>query len=467
MDLTKSVISESAQPPTPPEKEKKPLTPPVQPILDYPNSTNFRAFRSMIDFWEFFDSIPITDDRVGDMSWSYAEAKRYIDEHNEKFIRNNDTCWLGKPIPTSVQDALGRNRYLRMDDFNTVYRDEIYPRIQELIKNSKAELEFPTISYNDRGFGVFDFSRASLGLVPIYKYYSLKKGEFVQGDECKFLSGVKYKLKEDESPVVIVPKLLTDDKKLTKKIYQEVYDGKNIFDLLKKYKVRIGGTESINSSIKKVYQLKEKKPKPRNAIKIFVQVGYNCNIPADNNCGSAYKYNEESTKWTGYAAIGIAEILSSMGYQVSIIAIYGMYIQGGVRIGNDLVEGMRFFGITLKRFEDTLDTPNLLYYISDASFFRIKIFDVIIKSCSYYKEHLSDGLNRSCDIAQMKNFVFGEYAKRDKIYKKSGEVDPTAPMLYYILADVFSLQELREIILNIASDVVNENKIAREILGIN
>jgi hypothetical protein len=436
-------------------------TPSFSPVPQLPR--NFRAFSSVIKFWEFFDPIQITNDRVSDMSWTYLEAKETMDRYNTDYIRDNNTCWLGKPIPLSIQDALDRDRYLRMDDFNEVYRNEILPRIQELLKNSKADLEIATISYNDRGLGVFDFARASLGLYPIYKYYSLKNKEFVDGKDCKYVSGVKYKLIEDGSPVVIVPKINSDNKELIHKVYKKVYDGEKIFPLLEKNKLRIGGTESISSSIKKVYQLKEKKPKPRNAIKLFVQIGYNAYIVADDNCGSG----EEQAKWTGYAAIGIAEILTTLGYSVSIIAIYGMYIDGGIDVGGGrLEEGRRFYAITLKRFEDTLDKENLLYLISDSSFFRIKIFDVIIKSCSFYREYLNDGLNRSCSLREMENFVYTEYATRDKLYLKSGEADPTAPMLYYTIGDVFSLQLLRDMILETALDVVNKNRIARAALGI-
>jgi hypothetical protein len=87
--------------------------------------------------------------------------------------------------------------------------------LQEIIKISKADLQLPVYKYNDLGLGLFDFNKASTGLIPKYQYYSFKKKEIVEGNEVDTIKdGDKFVsiLKSDKSPCVLVPFILSDDK---------------------------------------------------------------------------------------------------------------------------------------------------------------------------------------------------------------------------------------------------------------
>ena len=417
-----------------------------------------KAFKTIDALFDFFNEVQVDDTPIPDFIWTYKQLSDYVqrDVIQQKIEVENDTAWLGTPLD-SVAEVMARDRYQKMEEFNNVYRTNIQPRIQEILKKSSAELELPTLKYNDLGLGQFDFNKASSGLIPLYKYYSFKKKENVEGvdvltykDKGKF----KYKLKSDGSPVVLVPKLKGDpDKKIVEKAFKEILDGANIFVTLKKYDLKIGGSDAFTSTIKKSYVLKEKVPKPKNAVRIFVQIG-----------GNAYVTAEEY-KWSGYAAIGVAELLSIMGYSVSIIAVYGCDTR--INFNGSLQSGTRYWGINLKSFEDTLDKQSLLYVVSDPTFFRVKIFDILVRQAFLYKDYLSDGLGRSSDTRQITDMVFAEFGKRDKLFNDKGKRNSKSEFLYYIIGGLRSEQDLNQLILNIGLDVVNQNKEAREkILGL-
>ena len=80
----------------------------------------------------------------------------------------------------------------------------------------------------------------------------------------------------------------------------------------KKYGLKIGGQDAFSSTIKKSYVLKEKFPKPKNAVRIFFKIGENQGV------------RWPSYKWLGYASIGIAELLDTLGYATSIIGVTGI-----------------------------------------------------------------------------------------------------------------------------------------------
>ena len=205
-----------------------------------------KAFKTIDALFDFFNEVQVDDTPIPDFIWTYKQLSDYVqrDVIQQKIEVENDTAWLGTPLD-SVAEVMARDRYQKMEEFNNVYRTNIQPRIQEILKKSSAELELPTLKYNDLGLGQFDFNKASSGLIPLYKYYSFKKKENVEGvdvltykDKGKF----KYKLKSDGSPVVLVPKLKGDpDKKIVEKAFKEILDGANIFVTLKKYDLKIGG----------------------------------------------------------------------------------------------------------------------------------------------------------------------------------------------------------------------------------
>ena len=263
---------------------------------------------------------------------------------------------------------------------------------------------------------------------------------------------VMYRLKSDDSAVVVVPQLRGEpDPKVVQKAFREVYDGANVFEVLKKYDLKIGGAEAFTSSIKKSYMQREKVVKPKNAVRIFVKVGENSNI----------RWGQY--QWNGYTAIGIAELLEYMGYSVSIIGVCGIATNGDHLLNDNgkLVEGTRFFGITLKSFDENLDAASLLYVTSDPSFFRIKFFECMIKQAQLYKDKMGHTLGRSASMDVLEDMIFNEYGVRDKMFYDNGKANENAPFLYYTIGDIYSEQGIDTAVLEIALNVVNKNREAR------
>ena len=406
-----------------------------------PISGTLKSFKSIQAFFDFFDE-PILDEKVPNSSSTYTQVWAEVFSNINIKLKKRDIAWFGEPFPISVEDALSRREYLKMDDYKEVYKNLIEPRVQEILKKSSADLEMPAIKYNDLGLGTFDFNKASAGLIALYKYYSFKKKSLVEGNEVetyKEKEKYKYKLKSDGSEVVLVPEFKGGyDNTNAQKALIEISKGENVFAVLKKYDIKIGGKQAFSSTIKKSYILKEKKIKPKNAIRIFVQIG--------NDAGTYWP----GYKYTGYTAIGIAQLLTIMGYSVSIIGVIGIR-----------ETTTRYYGITLKRFDETLDTQSILYALCDPSFFRVKFFEVIVKGAQFYKDYTDAGLGYPSHLEDLKQMVFNEYGKRDGLFNAKGEKRGNTEFLYYVISDVLSEEKLSQTILDIGLNAVNENVHAR------
>jgi hypothetical protein len=98
---------------------------------------SFRTLQDCIDFFNEIElgSIPITQNTGTTYLQEWNSTKTGI----QSYITNRDISWLGTPIPTSLEDALSRTKYLDMDEYNKVYKENIQPRIQDILKESKAD----------------------------------------------------------------------------------------------------------------------------------------------------------------------------------------------------------------------------------------------------------------------------------------------------------------------------------------
>jgi hypothetical protein len=443
-----------------PKTPSTPSSPQTQPKSKVKGS--FKSFTSVLEFDEFFSKIIPDNTPIPNSSQTYKEIYDFVQDYTErKYIRGSEdenVKWFGTPKVTSMAEGLARERYLNMDDFNRVYTDIIAPRLQEILRKSEAELDMPKVKYNDLGLGTFDFGRASGGLIPLYKYYSFDREDFVEGDQVKTVkvgSKFEFKLKIDNSNVVLVPKILNSTnedgslKDEVKKAYKEIFETKDVFGTLKKFGLRIGGVEAFSSTIKKVYYLKEKVKKPRNAVRLFVRLGDN------------YHVTGEQYKWRGYLAIGVAQLLSILGYSVNIQAFMGL--NNSINVGGGRIEsGRRRFFIQLKKFDETIDKQSLLYVASDASFFRLKFFTSIIQFSQFYGDYLDNELGSAPTTNDMIGDIYQEFGKRDKYWNNDGTINKSCQFLYYVIPDCFDETQLSQAILDISLNIVNQNKQALE-----
>lgn len=416
---------------------------------------SMRIFGSYESYEKYYDSIIPNQQRSGDMGMSYSELYDSIINMTDDKIRNPQEAitWLGEVYPKSLIELFERNEYQLMDEYSRVYENVIRARLNDILKESSALLDMPTLKYNDLGLGIFDFSKASLGLVPLYEYYSLKNKEYVEGYDTKVIKeGGKFltKLKKDNSDVLLVPQLKKGyDPKIVDKAFKEIFKGEDVFATLKKYDLKIG---KFTSTIKKTFLYKENVPKPLKAVRIFIYVGGN------------YNRTGEEFKWTGYTGIGIAELLISLGYNVSIHAIFGTGNRQ-CNIDGTFQTGIRASAVTLKNFSETTYSKRLLYVTSDPSFFRGREFVNIIKKSQEYSDYMDTGLGYSISTQDVKCLAYDNFGKIDKMWNKNGTHNTQSGMLYYVIGNITSEQMMNQEILNIALSVVNENKDARDKTG--
>jgi hypothetical protein len=190
-------------------------------------------------------------------------------------------------------------------------------------------------------------------------------------------------------------------------------------------------------------------PKPLNAIRIFIYVGGNSNVTS------------EEFKWTGYTGIGITELMTSLGYSVSVHAVFG--------VGNSLINvgggqfdrGIRASAVTLKPFNETMHSQKLLYIVSDPSFFRGKEFVNIVKKSQFYDDYIDTRLGYSVSSNEIKQLAYKTFGSIDKLWKDDGSYNVQSGMLYYVVSNIRSEQQMNQAILDIALSIINENQEAR------
>jgi hypothetical protein len=164
------------------------------------------------------------------------EIKRILEKQKsdiEEYIEVKDEEWLGKPLPESYRDALARNKFLLMDEYRKIHEEKIKPIIQDILLKSQAEFSEPRFKYNDLGIGMFDFSRASVNLLPRYQYYSIKKKQIVEFKEVTTKQEKDgkfgYLLKTDKSKVIIIPELTEKpEESILNKMYVDIDKGARI-----------------------------------------------------------------------------------------------------------------------------------------------------------------------------------------------------------------------------------------------
>ena len=391
-------------------------------------------YESLIHSQEAYDKI-ISNARSSGNADQCVNRIDKIDAENVQYIKDNETSWLGTPIPKSFEDGMNRSTFQRMDDYLKVKKN-VQELVNALIEKSFAELLAPSFVYNDLKIGTFDFARASINLLAVYKYYSIKLKKVVDFKEVEIYETDKdkfaYRLKRDKSEVLVIPDFGENvDQEKLKKFIKLLKKGENVFLAMANAEIQPG---KYYSTINKCYLYKQDEPKPKNAIRLFVYIGGNCD-----------KTGEELL-YTGITAISIAQLLTALDYSVSIICVFGS-VSDGI---------CHFQSFPVKSFGEPIETETLLYVLSDPSYFRMKVFRNFCAVWIKYKEGCPGGLGRMADNSQVKDAIFKSYIKRDK-HKN---------ILYYTVGGVYNEDACLQAVKEIGDSVVNENTKARETMGL-
>lgn len=296
-------------------------------------------------------------------------AASSINSQGVTWYGTTDSSWAGKPI----------NQYLKSSEMFTALQN----LLQETLNVDVIDLDQKkTINFNDREIGIFSFDLASLGLYPVYEYYShlLKRTvdpNFVEsyvnesGERIYYFVGLPYVPKHEVkynidfagyyskvlgrvvSKNEIVEQLPTDPKDEITYFFPERQEIPK-HDVQQIQAVDESGELRFSSTFKKSFIQIEKVYKRLPRIDIIVPVSYSGIVKS------------EEMFWNSIAVASVAQKLSDSNIDYRIIACEtGKTVKG---------EKSCYGFIQLKDDEQPFDINQLGLVVSDARVFRTEFF---------------------------------------------------------------------------------------------
>jgi hypothetical protein len=383
----------------------------------------------------------ITSDLDNLISYDNNELRRGEDEGN--------IGWYGSPVPKNWQDAMNRNVYENMGLYNSKY-DELSPFFSMLEKISLGILPKEVIKPNDRQLGMFSLERALMSIDEILGLWSDKHAKyFYMGD-----GDVVLDKNGNEKKIKVKREVYGEIKEVEATLFKLRLDGSEAYltqleegyEWDAKLKERKNGSPQWGSKNKSSFLYKEKHPRPNRNIRLFCTIGA--------NCGHRELY------WSGVATVLLANFLMFKGYAVRITAVvcqangWGTYNKDGKQI-----DGYRTCLFDVKSYEETLDSPKILYCLADASFFRVRVFQYWTAHQWYYKDSRNTGLGRVPTSEEVEKVLLKAM--------KNKEIESEAETLYYFIGgdDVTSLERCKNLLTRIICMAEHTNKKALSDLG--
>lgn len=349
--------------------------------------------------------------------------------------------------PLSYEDALNRNEFVYKEEYERAknYAKRLLDKALE--KSSVAESMQDTMIFTERELGEFIYQRASMSIKPNLYYYSrIHDKELDESDvDFKIVDGKEsYLYKKDGSKVELCIKVGYAD---GNDVRYEYYEAGSITDSDLEGYVNAGGIISISSNVKKVYQFKEKKPRIRNAVKIFLATTVG-GFTAKSRYGDFY---------TGVTSVLLTEYLESKGYSVELVMMLGGgrcrgCLDAQYPLNTPSRYGRRFIGVTAKPFNEQLDVDKLLYWTADPSALKIKLLRYMNAFHWLYGDRMSN-LSSYWHGIQKEDMVcpVGTWYKKEDV--KKGNKD----LLYFFVQAVDGEQGVAQAILDIVLTCENIN----------
>lgn len=417
-------------------------------LYDY-QDFSIQCFNSIQEFIEFAE---IVKSKGSSELNDFLEREREMIDNRLQSSRNNIYGLKGTDkAPLTYQDALNRKEFVYKDEYHNAKEKAKHILNKELEKSSLAEAMKSKMIFTERELGEFIYERASMSIKPNLYYYSRIHGTEVNDKDVDFkiIDNVeKYTYKKDSTPIELCIKITiapnSEYNKSDKEIY-EYYESGNISDSeLDSYSKR--GIVSVSSNVKKVYQFKDKQPRIKNAVKIFM----------GTSVGGYSNVGEYGDFYSGVTVALLTEYLESKDYSVEIVMLLGggkcKYCLPTSALNTPSKYGRRFIGITVKKFDEQIDLDSLLYWTADPSALRIKLMryfnifhwlygDDMTYDTGYW--HSIDKRDLECPI--------GTYYKNKDV--KKGNKD----LMYFLVHQVENEQNVAQAVLDIVLTCENTN----------
>lgn len=337
--------------------------------------------------------------------------------------------------PSSFEEMKEKSAFneVQMEYYRRFKKEFMDDFIREITFKSLAEVEQDKFVYNDRQLGEFDFAKASVGLNKRFEYYSVKHEQVVPMSDVDILpdgkGGFKYQLKMDGSEVII----------------REELDSQ--------------GRPKYFSTVKKSYLMKEKVPREKNAVRIFLYQGGSGRVGGD---GILYP---------AMTAIALTEILEQIGYSVSFIAGWDasqrLNARGAssgfesdetkVRTGiynprkRGWEQGERYIMYSIKNFNENLNVPELLYLTADPALYLWEAF-------RYMHMLLDISGDKYVNVGYLGSVDNWEQA----VYSSFMPKDVNKGVIYITIKGISSIDAVRNRIKDTIKYVEEVNRAARE-----
>ena len=378
---------------------------------------SYPSFVAKMDEW-----LREIEENQTDLVYSgYMQNLQHLDKECLQIILEKMVNWFGEPFPKNLREMKERSDFQNMPLYEEFKEKFLKPLMKDLRTKSFANLLTPKLLYNEIEIGMFDFAKASANLLTKYQYYSLKHKKIVDHSEVKiFQEDGKYiyLLKHDDSKVVVLPVFEDGNEGVDlQKLAEEVEKSGNVLKAMVDSGISVG-TKKF-STIKKSYLSKEKIVRPKNAVRIFTEIGADANITANQ------------IMFSSVMAIAATEILEAIGYSVNLNAVFGYRASSGINLdGNKDSAGLRAVVIPIKNFDETIYLPRALYIMADATHFRYKLFRYQIGMYGHFKDYNDFYLGQS----------LGRENAEAACFHKFMPIDKHKGILYLFLGSKFSVK---------------------------
>jgi hypothetical protein len=334
-------------------------------------STNTYAFRfnSLQDIDRFIEDAKVT---------SLGAARTYLNRNINTIISNylsrtNGNDWYGTRDVSTIMDT---STFLYANELNNLLTN-FNNRINSV--NFSDLDQTKAIKFTEKEVGIFSFDLASLGLIPVYEYFSKLLNRVVNANYVEsvllkngrreyyhvFLPYIKehrcnYNIKQagfysDILELVIPKELLVRVQTANDDyfIYPERQEIKR-HKLQKIQKLDKNGNKKWTTTFKKSFIEIPKVEKPLPRIDIIIPAAFNQSANAD------------TIKYNSLALIKLVENLANIGINVRIISNYSFEF-----MGTEI-----YTYITVKKEDEPLDKNKMAILLSDARYYRLKILNL-------------------------------------------------------------------------------------------
>lgn len=379
---------------------------------------------------------------------SFLEAERnQIDEILQQ-SRDNEYGLIGtNKAPLSYQDALNRTEFVYKEEYERAKNVAKRLLDEALEKSSLAKAMDDKMIFTERELGEFVYQRASMSIEPNLFYYSRVYSKEIDENDVDFKveQGKEvFSYKKDGSKIELCIKVAYPE---GDSVRTEYYEASSLSDEKMTEIVDAGGIIDISSNVKKVYQFKEKQPRIKNAVKVFLATTVG-GFTAKSQYGDFY---------TGVTAVLLTEYLQSKGYSVELVMVLGGgrctgCLSGGYYLNTPSRYGRRYIGVTVKSFNEQLDVDKLLYWTADPSALKIKLLRYFNAFHWLYGDAMTNrsmywhGINKEDMVSPV-----GTWYKKNDV--KKGDKD----LMYFFVQAVDGEQAVAQAILNIVLTCENIN----------